>query len=345
MFKMRRLVIVAAAIALGGIGAITAAAASGAGALFSPQKSMSVVSNSGIQGYSDVDMDWNVSGTITSTGNYTGPHHDVDVDLDWDISGTITSTGTYTGPHHDVDGDLDWDISETITSTGTYTGPHHDEDGDLDWDMSETLTSTESFTGSNRDAVEISTQYSVPLTSVVDLHNAGWGYGEIVKLYQFAQLTGKTAADIQAMRNSGLGWGEIAQALGIKVGEGNDHGKDGEVISGSGWMSGTVLGDAEMKHERSGGDSKHTDQQDDSSKKQQKNREPEKSQHKDTSAAIANTNSVSLQQHSDDANHSLDVKLSNATRAVVKIDDAADRSSDDKGSKPDRSRSGDGGDD
>ncbi len=36
MFKMRRLVIVAAAIALGGIGAITGAAASGAGALFSP---------------------------------------------------------------------------------------------------------------------------------------------------------------------------------------------------------------------------------------------------------------------------------------------------------------------
>lgn len=190
MFRIRRFVVVAAAVALGGIGAVTAVMASSHGALFSPQKSVDIAAGQQIQGYSDVDMDWNLSGTITSTGMVTHSHEDDDFEWGWGMSGTMTST--------------------------------------------------KSFTQSNKVALAISMQFSVPLTSVVDLHSSGWGYGEIYKLYEFAQLTGKTPGEIQAMRTSGLGWGQIAQELGIKV-------NGGKVISGSKWFSGTVTGDLEDK--------------------------------------------------------------------------------------------------
>ncbi|MCL4506514.1 MAG: hypothetical protein M1434_04750 [Chloroflexi bacterium] len=210
MFRIRRFVVVAAAVALGGVGAVTVMA-SGAGAIFSPQKSVSVVPRNGVQGYSDIDNSWDMSGTITSTGSFTQSDHNDDMDMDWDVSGTMTSTNPYTH--------------------------------------------------SNRVALSIALEFSVSVTSVVDLHNSGWGYGEIFKLYEFAQVSGKTPDEIQAMRTSGLGWGQIAQALGIKVGEGNGHGKDGDVISGSEWLSGTVVGDPGKWREHDNEDSHGSSQQ------------------------------------------------------------------------------------
>ncbi len=51
-------------------------------------------------------------------------------------------------------------------------------------------------------------------------HDAwGLGYGEIAMAYGFARAsrTGKTPADVVAMRTAGTGWLEIAKSLGVKV--------------------------------------------------------------------------------------------------------------------------------
>jgi hypothetical protein len=47
----------------------------------------------------------------------------------------------------------------------------------------------------------------------------GLGYGEIAMAYGFAKAskTGKTPADVVAMRAEGTGWLEIAKGLGVKV--------------------------------------------------------------------------------------------------------------------------------
>ena len=64
----------------------------------------------------------------------------------------------------------------------------------------------------------ISEKYSITVTAqeVADLHATGIGYGEISKAYGFASLSGMTASDVLAMRQT-AGWGAIAKSMGIKV--------------------------------------------------------------------------------------------------------------------------------
>jgi hypothetical protein len=42
---------------------------------------------------------------------------------------------------------------------------------------------------------------------VTALHDSGWGYGDIEKLYEMAKASGKSVTNIEAMRASGKGWG------------------------------------------------------------------------------------------------------------------------------------------
>ena len=92
------------------------------------------------------------------------------------------------------------------------------------------LTTTFEVTSANKVAWDIAKFYSVTITSVVQLHDSGWGFGEIAKLYMLADKSGKTPEEIQAMRDSGMGWGNIAKALGLKPGNAGDN--LGGIVSG-----------------------------------------------------------------------------------------------------------------
>jgi hypothetical protein len=110
-----------------------------------------------------------------------------------------------------------------------------------------TITSTVTLTGSQKIAVDIAQYFSgtVTATQVISLHNAGWGYGEIFKLYQLAQASGADPETIMGMRASGMGWGEIARALDQEPG--NKGVNLGAAVSGRGitWtITTTVSGDA-----------------------------------------------------------------------------------------------------
>ncbi len=85
---------------------------------------------------------------------------------------------------------------------------------------SSTITSTHFVSRVNPVAIAISTHYTLPVTQVVALHKSGYGYGEIVKLYEFALVSGKTATAVQQMRDSGMGWGQISKALNLPRGAG-----------------------------------------------------------------------------------------------------------------------------
>jgi hypothetical protein len=85
---------------------------------------------------------------------------------------------------------------------------------------SSTITSTTSITRANPVAVAISSYYTLPVSQVVALHNSGYGYGEIVKLYQFALVSGKAVSEVQQMRDSGMGWGQISKMLNLPRGVG-----------------------------------------------------------------------------------------------------------------------------
>ncbi len=66
-------------------------------------------------------------------------------------------------------------------------------------------------------ATAIADKFGVAVSEVVTLHDSGWGFGEIEKLYAMAQESGQPVATIKSMRASGKGWGEIAQALDVSV--------------------------------------------------------------------------------------------------------------------------------
>jgi hypothetical protein len=84
--------------------------------------------------------------------------------------------------------------------------------------------------GENKIALQIANTFSVPVTSVVQLRNQNWGFGEIYRLYELSKLSGKTPDQIQALRDSGIGWGQIATKLGVKPGHGSDN--LGSIVSG-----------------------------------------------------------------------------------------------------------------
>jgi hypothetical protein len=106
-------------------------------------------------------------------------------------------------------------MTGTPTSTPTSTLP---------------LTLTWPLTDAHKVVVAISSYFSVPVSNVVQLHDSGWGFGEIYKLYEYARLSGHTPEQIQAMRDAGMGWGNIAKALNIKPG---NHGDNlGGIMSG-----------------------------------------------------------------------------------------------------------------
>ena len=114
-----------------------------------------------------------------------------------------------------------------------------DLDDDLESPLTPTITSTLTITSANKPAIAISSYFSVPISSVLQLHISGWGFGEIFKLYNYALLTGQTVESIQAMRDvDQMGWGQIAKALGLHPG--NKGNNLGGIISGRNIVTPTV---------------------------------------------------------------------------------------------------------
>jgi hypothetical protein len=93
------------------------------------------------------------------------------------------------------------------------------------------ITATNTLTGSLKIATAIADHFNVAVADITQLHDSGWGYGEIYMLYAYAQASGKSVADIEAMRAAGQGWGEIAKTLNLPPG---NHGNNlGSVVSQS----------------------------------------------------------------------------------------------------------------
>jgi hypothetical protein len=93
------------------------------------------------------------------------------------------------------------------------------------------ITATNTLTGSLKIATAIADHFQAPVSDITQLHDSGWGYGEIFKLYDYAQASGQSVADIEAMRAAGQGWGEIAKALNLPPGNQGDN--LGSVVRGS----------------------------------------------------------------------------------------------------------------
>ncbi len=107
--------------------------------------------------------------------------------------------------------------------------------------LTDTLGSTQELTGPIKVITAITQFFSgtisgtLTISDVTTLHDSGWGFGEIVKMYYLCVATGKTPAEIEAMRASGMGWGEISKALGQSPG---NKGKNlGAIMPGRGVSS------------------------------------------------------------------------------------------------------------
>ena len=81
-------------------------------------------------------------------------------------------------------------------------------------------------------ATAIANEFTVAVNDVTALHDKGWGYGEIERLYEMARESGASVSLIESMRTGGKGWGETAKALNLSVSE---AGKNlGAIISADG---------------------------------------------------------------------------------------------------------------
>jgi len=80
------------------------------------------------------------------------------------------------------------------------------------------ITATIGVTGGKID-IAIATHYSIPVTSVIQLRADGWGYGNIVRLYEIARMAGAPVTQVQALRDAGMGWGNIAKEYSLRVGK------------------------------------------------------------------------------------------------------------------------------
>ena len=86
----------------------------------------------------------------------------------------------------------------------------------LSSNVTQTVTSTVNLTGSIKVATAISKYFSITVDSVTAMHDAGHGYGEIVKALSLARLLGnKTADDIFKLRAENQGWGQILKSLAV----------------------------------------------------------------------------------------------------------------------------------
>jgi len=62
-------------------------------------------------------------------------------------------------------------------------------------------------------------RFGVGIDTLVDLRVKRFGYGEITHALVLSKMTERPLDEIVAMRDSGKGWGQIADELGVKLGK------------------------------------------------------------------------------------------------------------------------------
>jgi hypothetical protein len=69
--------------------------------------------------------------------------------------------------------------------------------------------------------------YDVAVEDVMAWFCQGYGLGEITEAYRLSEASGKSVEEIFAMREQGMGWGNIKKELDVKPGKGcNPHDED-----------------------------------------------------------------------------------------------------------------------
>lgn len=64
-----------------------------------------------------------------------------------------------------------------------------------------------------------SERFGMDVDTLADLRANRFGYGEITNALILSEMTGKPLDEIVAMRDSGKGWGQIADECGVKLGK------------------------------------------------------------------------------------------------------------------------------
>jgi hypothetical protein len=87
-------------------------------------------------------------------------------------------------------------------------------DADPDPVLSDTLPTTHPV------GIAIAVYFNIPYTQVMTLHDGGFGFGEIARAYLTAAASGGalTPEQILAMRQDGVGWGQIKKNYGVQPG-------------------------------------------------------------------------------------------------------------------------------
>jgi hypothetical protein len=125
-------------------------------------------------------------------------------------------------------------------------GTEHPGDGGLAFGSP--ISHTLPVTGGNFIAGCMADFFAVPVSDVMALRSADFGFGEVALAYFLAQDGSLSVEDVVAMRQSGMGWGEIAQYLELPPGR---HGNNlGLIVSGRGTTTDTVATAAQRLSER-----------------------------------------------------------------------------------------------
>lgn len=143
--------------------------------------------------------------------------------------------------------------SAALAASGSKSGPmplggerEHLGDGGLSFGSP--ISHTLPVTGGNVIAGCIADFFQVPVSDVIALRSADFGFGELAMAYFLAQDGDLSVEDIVAMRQSDMGWGEIAQYLGLPAGR---HGRNlGLIISGRSTATDTLPTAAKRLGER-----------------------------------------------------------------------------------------------
>jgi hypothetical protein len=140
----------------------------------------------------------------------------------------VSTAATETAPVSDTTAVTQTAATATPAVTGDtdpFTGTDDITDTD-DVTVTVAVTSTGTVTVTQPVAVAIADYFTVPVSEVITLHADGLGFGEIARAYFLARelaadgdpTNDLTAAQILAMHQGGMGWGQIVVSLDLPHG-------------------------------------------------------------------------------------------------------------------------------
>lgn len=80
--------------------------------------------------------------------------------------------------------------------------------------------------GTQKQVEKLASRFNVPEKDVLALREKGLGWGEIRHALAISQKAGVPVSDVLKLRDSGMGWGRIARNYGFKLGEVTGKGRE-----------------------------------------------------------------------------------------------------------------------